>query len=105
MKKILVGMLETNSPALYPQVPSAVAMEALDIATTYNVESWDGYLVALAQSLGARTVYTMDKELEKLKEITTVNPFPKQKLEEYHQYIQTLLKPRTQNQTNHRQVR
>ena len=92
VRKILVGMLETRSPALYPQVPPALAAEALDIAATYGIESWDGYLIALAQSLGAKIVYTLDKELEKVKEIVAVNPFPQQKVAEYHQYLQTLLR-------------
>ena len=92
VRKVLVGMLETRSPALYPQVSPALAIEALDIATTYGVESWDGYIIALTQSLGARIVYTLDKELEKVREIVVVNPFPQQKVAEYHQYLQTLLK-------------
>jgi len=92
VKKVLVGMLETRSPALYPQVSPLLAAEALDIAATYNVESWDGYLIALAQSLRAKTIYTLDKELGKVREVIAVNPFPRQKTSEYHQYLQTLLK-------------
>ncbi len=92
VKKILVGMLEVESPAFYPQVPLTLAVEALDVAATYNIESWDGYLIALAQNLRAKIIYTLDKELEKVKEVITVNPFPQQKVSEYHQYLQTLLK-------------
>ncbi len=99
VKKILTGMLETRSPALYPQVPPELAAEALDIASTYNIESWDGYLVALAQSLQARIIYTLDKELGRVKEIVAVNPFPEQEVEKYHQYLQALIKTRKQSQT------
>lgn len=92
VKKILVGILETRSPALYPQVAPMLVIDALDIATTYNIESWDGYLVALAHSLGAKTIYTLDKGLKRIKEeIAIVNPFPPEKTRKYHQYIQTLL--------------
>jgi len=92
VKKVLVGMLETRSPALYPQASAPLAAEALDIATTYRVESWDGYLIALAQSLRAKTIYTLDKELGKVREVIAVNPFPQRKVNEYHQYLRTLLK-------------
>ncbi len=94
VKKVLVGMLETRSPALYPQVPPLLVEEALDVATTYGVESWDGYLIALAQSLEAKTIYTLDKELGKVREVITVSPFPQQEVSEYHQYIRALLKTR-----------
>ncbi len=92
VKKILVGVLETRSPALYPQVAPMLVIDALDIATTYNIESWDGYLVALAHSLGAKAIYTLDKGLKRIEEeIAIVNPFPPEKTREYHQYIRTLL--------------
>lgn len=91
VKKILAGILETNSPALYPLVPPGVAAEALDAAVAYNIESWDGYLVALANTLEARTIYTMDAELEKVKELVVVNPFPRNKVKEYHKYLRSLL--------------
>ncbi len=91
VKKVLVGLLETNSPALYPSLPPIVAIEALDAAVAYNIESWDGYLVALANTHGARTIYTMDAELEKVKEVVVVNPFPRNRVREYHKYIRTLL--------------
>ncbi len=92
VKKILVEMLETRSPAFYPKVSSALAMEALDVATTYSIESWDGYLVALAQHLKTKIIYTLDRELGKVSEIVTVNPFPEQEVKKYHQYMRLLLK-------------
>ena len=95
VKKVLAGMLKTRSPVLYPQVSLTVAEEALDIATAYSIESWDGYLVALAQSLRTRIIYTLDKELGKSKEILAVNPFPTQKVDEYHRYLTSLLRSDT----------
>ena len=91
VKKILVEMLETRSPALYPRVSVLMAVEALDVATTYNIESWDGYIIALAQSFKTKIVYTLDSELKKVREIIVVNPFPPEKVDEYHEYLQALL--------------
>lgn len=87
VKKVLEGMLRTRSPALYPHVPPELAIDSLDYATVYKVESWDGYLIALARSLGTKMIYSMDKELTKVKEIVVVNPFPEGKVNKYHEWI------------------
>lgn len=88
VKKILEGLLRTKSPALYPHVTPELALDALDYAVAYGVESWDGYLVALARGLGVKVVYSLDEELSKIKEVIAVNPFPKGKVREYHDFIE-----------------
>ncbi|KPV62695.1 MAG: hypothetical protein AOA65_1677 [Candidatus Bathyarchaeota archaeon BA1] len=88
VKRILEGLLRTRSPALYPHVTPELAIDALDCATAYSVESWDGYLVALARSLGVKVVYSLDEELSKIKEMVAINPFPKDKVREYHDFIE-----------------
>jgi len=87
VKKVLEGMLRTKSPALYPHIPPEVAIDSLDYATVYNVESWDGYLIALARSLGTKIVCSMDEELTKVKEILVVNPFPEDEIRQYYEWI------------------
>ena len=87
VKKVLEGLLRTKSPALYPRISPELAIDSLDYASAYDIESWDGYLIALSRSLGAKIVYSMDKELAKVREIVVVNPFPKDKLVEYHKWI------------------
>lgn len=89
VKKVLEGLLRTRSPALYPNVAPELAIDALDYATAYDIESWDGYLIALARSLQAKIVYSLDEGLTKAREVTVVNPFPKDKLQEYHSYVKT----------------
>jgi predicted nucleic acid-binding protein len=76
-KKILVRMLETRSRAFYPYVGVEEAVDALDYATYYKIESWDGYLVKLAKTIGNNIIYTLNKELENVKDIVIVNPFPR----------------------------
>lgn len=90
VKKILGGLLRTRSPALYPHVTIELAIDALDYATTYKIESWDGYITALARSFGTRTIYTLDKEMSKIKETAAINPFPEEKAQEYHRFMQNL---------------
>ncbi|MCW4048927.1 MAG: hypothetical protein NWE89_04240 [Candidatus Bathyarchaeota archaeon] len=87
VKKILGGILRTGSPALYPHVSPQVAQDALDYASTYSIESWDGYLISLARSLGSTVVFSLDKELQKVREITVVNPFPRKDVEQYHEFL------------------
>jgi predicted nucleic acid-binding protein len=95
VKKVLEGLLRTRSPALYGQVLPEVAEDALNYAAAYRIESWDGYLIALARSLGAKTVYSIDEELEKVPEVSINNPFPSDRLSEYHKYIRKKLEDRS----------
>jgi len=87
VKKVLEGLLRTRSPALYPNVSPELAADALDYAATYDIESWDGYLIAIARSLEAKVVYSLDEALSKAREITVANPFPRDKVQEYHECI------------------
>ena len=91
VKKALVKMLETRSSAFYPYVLPEDATDAIDYAAYYRVESWDGYIVKLARSIGNSIVYTLDEELRKIKDIIVVNPFPQDLVEQYHQYIKRKL--------------
>ena len=67
----------------------------LDYAAVYDIESWDGYLIAIAKKFGARVVYSMDHVLsERLKEqkeaglTVVVNPFTTRKVGEYHKFLE-----------------
>ena len=91
-KRILGGILQTESPSLYPHISPKTALDALDYAIAYNIESWDGYLISLTRSLGSTIIYTLDKELSKVKEITAVNPFPEDAVKKYHSYLASHLK-------------
>jgi predicted nucleic acid-binding protein len=91
VKKIMEGILRSGSPALYPYIAPEIAADGLDYATAYNIESWDGYLISLTRSLGSTIIYSLDKELSKVKEITIVNPFPQDKVKQYHEFIEKRL--------------
>ncbi|MDJ0270530.1 MAG: hypothetical protein NXY59_08295 [Aigarchaeota archaeon] len=92
VKKVMQGILTTRSPALYPRVTPEIAEDALDYAAAYNIESWDGYLVSLTRSLGSTIIYSLDAELSKVKEITVVNPFPQEKVKQYHRFLEKKLR-------------
>jgi len=91
VKKVLGGLLATRSLAFYPQLTPELAADALEYATYYNVESWDEYLVSLARRLGTGTIYSLDRELAKVKEVTVVNPFPEDAVEKYHEFVSKIL--------------
>ena len=76
---------------MYPYVAPDVAANALKYALAYGVESWDGYLVSLTRRLGSTLVYTLDKELARVREITVVNPFLGKAVKLYHEYLRDKL--------------
>ena len=91
-KKILQGILDSGSSALYPHVSTHAAIDALDYASSYNIESWDGYLIALTRSQGATIVYSLDQGLSRVREITVINPFPQKIVEQYHSFLNSKIK-------------
>jgi predicted nucleic acid-binding protein len=91
VKKTLVAMLSSGSPALYPLVSAEAALDALDYSVGYGVEAWDGYLVSLTRSLGSSIIYSLDRKLSKVKEIQVLSPFPSDLVEEYHEFVESVL--------------
>ncbi|MBO3754357.1 MAG: PIN domain-containing protein [Candidatus Brockarchaeota archaeon] len=92
VKKVLEGILRSGSPALYPHITPQIALDGLDYAAAYDIESWDGYLIALTRSLGTTVIYSLDQELSKVKEIIVANPFPEDKVKQYHEFIDAKLR-------------
>ncbi|MBS7644126.1 PIN domain-containing protein [Candidatus Bathyarchaeota archaeon] len=92
VKKILEGILRSGSPALYPHITPQIALDGIDYAAAYDIESWDGYLIALTRSLGTTVIYSLDQELSKVKEIIVANPFPEDKVKQYHEFIDAKLR-------------
>jgi predicted nucleic acid-binding protein len=86
-KKVLAGIVESGSGALYPHIAPEDAADALDYASAYGIEAWDGYLVAVARRLGAPTIYTLDAGLSKVREVAVVVPFSREAVDEYHAFI------------------
>jgi hypothetical protein len=37
-------------------------------------QGWDGYLISLARSFGATAIYSMDRNLSRIREIATSQP-------------------------------
>ena len=91
VKKVLEGILRSGSPALYPQITHQNALDALDYAAVYNIESWDGYLISLTRSLGSTVIFSLDEELSKVREIIVANPFPQEKVKQYHKFLEVKL--------------
>jgi predicted nucleic acid-binding protein len=87
VKKTLDGLLRSGSPALYPHITPQTALDALDYAAVYDVESWDGYLISLTRGLGTTVVFSLDQELSRVREIVVANPFPQEKVEQYHKFM------------------
>ncbi|MCQ5340621.1 MAG: hypothetical protein NO483_02790 [Candidatus Methanomethylicia archaeon] len=88
VEREILTMLETRSPAFYLYIPLEDTISAIEYATYYKVKSWDGYIITLAKNWN-NIIYTLDKELKKIKDILAINPFPKDIVEEYYEYIKS----------------
>jgi predicted nucleic acid-binding protein len=87
VKKVLEGIAESGSAALYPQVTPENAVDGLDYACAYGIESWDGYLIAIAKGSGTSIIYSLDMELAKAGEVTVVVPFSPEAVSRYHDFL------------------
>jgi len=79
-------------PCLIEDISLEVVNEAIDIAVSYNIESWDGYLVSLARNLRASIIYSLDRDFQKVPDISLVIPFNEEELMEYHKWLKKLKK-------------
>ena len=90
--KALTKTLETRSPALYPDISIDQTIDALTCASGYHVESWDGYIIALAKEVNAPIIYSIDEDLaKKIKEIQVINPIPKEDYNRYNEWLRQRL--------------
>lgn len=81
--------LETKSPAFYSDLNVEVAVESLTNAMGYRIESWDGYVVAIAKAHSAPIVYTVDKKMKKrVKDLHVINPIPEDVFREYNEWLE-----------------
>lgn len=94
VKSTLSDLLETKSEALYGDISAEHASSALEYATAFNVESWDGYLISLAVRFDAKVIFSLDEVLgdhlkaQKDPGVPAVaNPFPSSKVREYHELL------------------
>lgn len=84
----LTRTLSTRSPSFYPDVGVDVANRALSLASGFRIESWDGYLVAMAEKEGAPVIYSTDEEFsKKVRSIKVINPFPEDVYREYKDWM------------------
>ncbi len=90
-KSSLLDTFRLVSPCFIADIRKEVVIEALELATCYKVESWDGYLISLAKIIGTNVVYTIDKKMDKISEIIVKFPVEKEKMDVYHQWLSSKL--------------
>ena len=90
VRDALIATLSTKSKAIYEDVLIVDAIEAIEYAAIYRIESWDGYIVTLAKKFGTGTIYTIDKRLQKVDGISVVSPIPEDDVRKYHAFIKKL---------------
>jgi len=88
----LTRTLKTRSPAFYEDISVDTVLDSLTNALGYSVESWDGYIIALAKRFRA-TIYTVDlKLMRKVRDVPVVNPIPEKIFKEHNRWLRAHLK-------------
>ncbi len=86
-KNSLLDTFRLGSPCFIADIRKEVVIEALELATCYKVESWDGYLISLAKIFGTNVIYSIDKKMGRVEEILVKNPIEENKMKEYHDWL------------------
>ena len=87
-KIALTETLKIDSNYFFPLVSQKIIIEGIDIASVYKIESWDGYLVALARLFQTSNIYSVDKKLRKKTDLNIIYPVTDEELAYYHQFLQ-----------------
>jgi predicted nucleic acid-binding protein len=90
--KALRETLNSRSPAFYTDLKTDETIDSIEYAEAFDIESWDGYLVSLAFKVGSKTIYTLDKELEKVEGLKVILPFKEEDVKRYHKWLAQQLK-------------
>ena len=91
IKDVIRDTLNIPSPAIFEDISSKAAIEAIEYAVAYNMESWDGYIVYLAKEYASGIIYSIDKDFEKVEGVNLVIPISEKRLNEYHKFIEKML--------------
>ncbi len=85
--------LSVNSPAYYEDLKKEDVVRALDLSSYFRIESWDAYLLALAEKLGVHVILSIDETLRKRvsEKFLVVNPF-RDKMKQYYEFIEKIRK-------------
>jgi predicted nucleic acid-binding protein len=92
-KTALKTTLELETPIFYPRIDTGIVINALDIASVYNIESWDGYILELANLFKTTYIYTIDKKLQKIQDFEILCPVTEDDLKTYHSWLTNKLSP------------
>ncbi|RLE69708.1 MAG: hypothetical protein DRJ45_06340 [Thermoprotei archaeon] len=91
VKEELLKTLEIRSPFFIQDILIDHVIAGIKYASKYNIEGWDGYLISLADSLGASIIYTIDKKLRRVKHISIVIPISRENLKKYNLWVKKRL--------------
>lgn len=87
-KMALIETLKIDSNYFFPLVSQKIITEGIDIASVNKIESWDGYLVALARLFQTSNIYSVDKKLRTKTQLNIIYPVSDEELVKYHQFLQ-----------------
>ena len=62
--QLMVNLMDAQRIHWYDELPEGVVRSGFTLAGEANVDGWDGYYAAVAQSEGVETILTLDDDFE-----------------------------------------
>lgn len=85
---LLLNLMDSKRIIWWDKISKNIVETGLNYASEYNIDSWDGYLLAIMKQNGIDTVYTIDKDFENIRSITMINPIPKDVMGELSKFLE-----------------
>ncbi|MFW6111125.1 MAG: hypothetical protein ACOC6H_03720 [Thermoproteota archaeon] len=86
---LLRNLLSSTRIIWYGHIDQQDVERSLENTENYDLDAWDGYLLHLMEDHQIRIIYTLDTgHFGKIGWIKTVNPVPKEKMQELHSFLE-----------------
>ncbi|MFQ6120763.1 MAG: type II toxin-antitoxin system VapC family toxin, partial [Methanosarcinales archaeon] len=85
---LLLNLMDSKRIIWWDKISKNIVETGLNYASEYNIDSWDGYLLAIMKQNGIDTIYTIDKDFENIRGITMINPIPKNVMGELSKFLE-----------------
>jgi len=88
----LLSLMQAKKIRWIPEISSNVTKRAIEYASVYDFESWDGYLLALMRDFDIPVIYTIDEDFQRVNDIEVEGLLNQEEKDKLNAYINALKK-------------